>query len=132
VAYLRDMARRARPQVYVTDMTHLVGLENIKAPFPAPAKRLAAYLGSIVRAASIAPADVPNISGVACRRRPGRKPCPGTIVVVRALLPSKIEWCCPSCGEGGVISNWKGTPWDASEHRSEDELPIAPDGGLYH
>jgi hypothetical protein len=118
--------------VYVTDMRHLVGLEDPAADAPGPAKKLAAYLGDIVTVASVATGDVCCDSGLRCKRRPGRRPCPGTILFVRVTRPSRIEWSCPSCRESGTITNWERTPWDCSGVRERFEHERAPDGGMYH
>lgn len=49
------------------------------------------------------------MSELLCRRRPGRRPCPGRIAVSRPDLPAEIEWRCICCGDTGLISGWDGT-----------------------
>jgi hypothetical protein len=79
-----------------------------------PAIRMAHYFGSIIAAASSHPTGAWIDTAVQCRRRPGRKPCPGHIRVKRIDIPNQIEWCCSSCIDNGTISNWKGCEWDHS------------------
>jgi hypothetical protein len=109
-----------RPRSYVTDMAHLVELANPGAALPAPAKRLASYLGDIVSAASLFEAGIAWDSGLRCRRRPGHRPCQETIVFQRSAESREIHWWCPSGHEEGVIRNWEGTPWDLSRLREDD------------
>lgn len=52
------------------------------------------------------------MSALPCPRRPARRVCPGTIVVLRSDVPSSIEWVCSSCGDAGVISGWERTVFD--------------------
>jgi hypothetical protein len=49
-----------------------------------------------------------------CRRRPGRKPCPGEIETDFEPDTDTIVWWCPVCGENGYITNWQGTLWDCA------------------
>ena len=52
------------------------------------------------------------MSALRCERRPGRRPCPGTIAVARSEVPPSISWQCTSCGDDGVISGWEQSPYD--------------------
>jgi hypothetical protein len=101
-------------------MAHFVELSESDAPSPTPAKRLAAYLGDIVSAASLFDAGIAWDSGLHCRRRPGHRPCPATIVFERSRETGDIHWWCPSGHEEGVIRNWEGTPWDLSRLRGDN------------
>jgi hypothetical protein len=77
---------------------------------PAPARRLAEYFASIVVDATTNLDDPPSVR---CRRRPGRRPCPGIVYSVPSLENHEaIEWHCPVCGDHGVIRGWEGTLWD--------------------
>jgi hypothetical protein len=73
------------------------------------------------------------VSAVGCRRRPGRRACPGHIAVLRSDVPPSIEWRCTSCGDEGVISGWKHSPFDlrtrTTDVRPSDdvEVVIEPD-----
>lgn len=97
---------------YVTDITHFEGLPPNLAK--GPAGRIARYFGSIVSAASVIDRGVWRDSAIRCRRRPGRKPCPGHIRIYRTGHSTPIEWHCSSCDDQGVISNWKESSWDLS------------------
>ena len=106
--------------MYVTDMRHFAGLDEMVGPQFAPAKRFAAYLGGVVSAATAHLPGEAIATALACHRRPGRKPCPGRLLVRRAEAPARIEWACPACGEEGVISGWEGSPWDLSPALTTD------------
>ena len=98
--------------VHITDITHFEGLPPKLAK--GPAGRIARYFGSIVSAASVVDRGVWRDVGIRCRRRPGRKPCPGHIQVYRLGHSAPIEWHCSSCDDQGEISNWKESTWDLS------------------
>jgi hypothetical protein len=106
--------------MYVTDMRHFAGLDEMVGPQFGPAKRSAAYLGGVVSAATAHLPGEAIATALACHRRPGRKPCPGRLLVRRAEAPARIEWACPACGEEGVISGWEGSPWDLSPALTTD------------
>lgn len=98
---------------YITDIAHFEGLPPKLAK--GPAGRMARYMGSIVSAASVLDIGVWRDATMRCRRRPGRKPCPGHIRVYRQGHSASIEWHCSSCDDQGVISNWKESTWDLSQ-----------------
>lgn len=101
--------------MYVIDMTHFVASIDELEGLPGAARRLATYFGRIVEAATASPVrGRVFITTVRCRRRPGRRACPGRIGVLLTDVPSRIEWWCPHCADGGVIWNWRHTPWDLS------------------
>ena len=103
---------------WVTDLTHFLD-EKGKFPHPAlpgPARRLGGHLLSIVAAATEQPPSRGQEAGINCRRRPGRRPCPG-IITYRILVDTRVNWACPRCGDNGFISNWQGTSWDRSPNR---------------
>lgn len=98
--------------VYVTDLTHF--LDDDGAPLPVelgPVARVARFFGRIAAAGSLHPVDEPVRTPLACRRRPGRRPCAGTILVLRRR-DAVIEWRCSSCEDQGFISGWEETCWD--------------------
>lgn len=100
-------------ETYITDITHFDGLPPRLAR--GPAGRLVRYLGSIVSAASVIDIGVWRDANIRCRRRPGRKPCPGHIQVYRHGHFASIDWHCSSCDDQGIISNWNGSTWDLSQ-----------------
>jgi len=78
------------------------------------AARVADLLGRIVATASRHPTTEELVSLVRCRRRPGRKACPGHIAFRREDAENRIVWACPKCDDQGLITNWAGTGWDRS------------------
>lgn len=95
--------------MFVSDLRHFLDMPD---DAPGPARKMAEQLGNVVRAATAAEAGAAWVSALPCRRRPGRRPCPGRIAVFRPDLPARIEWRCTSCGDEGVISGWEGTYFD--------------------
>ncbi len=96
----------------ITDLRHFLNEDGSMADMPSHARVLAKYCGRIVRAVTnrrIATVD----TGVKCRKRPRRKPCPGEII---AFIDEQqaISWSCPVCEDNGVISGWTETIWDWS------------------
>lgn len=101
--------------MYVTDMTHFLAIRDPEEDVPPPARRLGEYFGRIVEAATSSPYRGCEFATVVrCRRRPGRQPCRGRLEVLCTDVPSCIAWWCPECGDEGVISSWRATPWDLS------------------
>lgn len=93
----------------VTDLHHLL---DLPVDCPAPARKLAERLGDIVRAATAG--DVGGVweTALPCARRPGRRACPGRMLVQRTAPEEPIRWQCSACGDDGVISGWDGSPHD--------------------
>lgn len=112
--------------VFVTNLTHFLDERGLVAPSRGPARRLAEHLTSIVAMTSAEP-ETPNDGSpgsIRCRRRPGRKPCPGYIEAgYGASL--EIVWWCKYCGDRGVITEWRGSFWDLG---GADVLPPCEDG----
>jgi hypothetical protein len=101
--------------MFVSDLRHFLDLPD---DVPGPARRMAEHLGFVVRAATAGEAGAPWVSALACRRRPGRRPCRGHIAVFRAHLPAPLQWQCRVCGDNGVISGWEESPFDLRLPRS--------------
>ena len=98
----------------VTDLHHLLDLPE---DVPGPARRLAEHLGGVVRAATAGDAGAAWEAALPCRRRPGNRACAGRLVVHRGEAPAPIRWQCSSCDDGGLISNWEGSPFDLRRRR---------------
>ena len=98
---------------WVTDLSHFINeTGTMPARVPSPARRLMEYQTRIVAAATADADDEEQATRrIQCRRRPGRRPCPG-IIEYRLWADERIRWQCPSCGDNGIISNWQSTPWD--------------------
>jgi hypothetical protein len=75
--------------------------------------RIARFAGRIVSFANLLPPGEVHGSGIPCRRRPRRRPCPGRLEVVRGdVQADDIQWVCPICRDSGNITGWKNTRWD--------------------
>ncbi|HLG67424.1 MAG TPA: hypothetical protein VKV36_06080 [Acidimicrobiales bacterium] len=105
--------------VFVSDLRHFVDMPD---DAPGPAKRIAHQLASLVRAATAGPASDAWVTAIPCRRRPGRRPCPGHIAVRRDDTDGEIWWRCVSCGDDGVIRGWEET-WCDLRRRRPAALP---------
>jgi Flp pilus assembly protein TadD len=110
--------RKPGNYVYITDATDLASFLEPDVLLPASVIRFTEYLGSIIAGASLSPSPEWQTLKRKCRRRPGRKPCPGSIRVrIGEETPPEIDWDCPRCGESGIIRNWRGSEWDNSDDR---------------
>lgn len=111
---------------WVTAMVHFLDEEGFPATLFGPAAGLVTHLGAITSAATVAAAGEVVQTPLPCRRRPGRRPCPGRIRLRREDVPQRILWECPVCDDHGVITGWQGTPWDLTRRRSGG--PVAEEG----
>ena len=70
-----------KPPYYVIDTRHFLD-ENGLVPdnIPVPAKKVISFLGRIMEEASLDPPGEYIEISVKCRRKPGKKPCPGKIL----------------------------------------------------
>ena len=105
---------------WIVNMTHYLDPRGQPIEADTPARRLADYFGSIVSAVTPQEWGVPTDSGVACRRRPRRKPCPGRIFAVLYPESKEIHWHCPCCNDQGIISGWEKTPWGNARAASSE------------
>jgi hypothetical protein len=102
--------------VFVSDLRHFLDMPE---DVPGPARRMAEHLTLIVRAATAGQGGQPWVSALPCRRRPGRRPCPGHFALYRADVPPSIDWRCTACGDDGVIRGWEGSVFDLRPRRPE-------------
>ncbi len=86
---------------------------------PVPARRMVEHLSLLVRAATSGVGGQAWVSALPCRRRPGRRPCPGHYALFRTDVPPSIEWRCSDCGDEGVIRGWEGSVFDLRPRRPE-------------
>lgn len=93
----------------VTDLHHLL---DLPPDTPAPARRLAEHLVSIVRAATAGDVGDAWETALPCRRPPANRACPGRMVVLRSEAEAPIRWQCSVCDDAGLISNWPDSPFD--------------------
>lgn len=118
-------SRGYRARVFVSDLRHFLGMPD---DVPGPARRMAEHLSLLVRAATAGDAGVGWVTALPCRRRPGRRPCPGHLAVLRTDIPASVRWQCSSCGDEGIISGWERSPYDL---RSAGAAPPADDDLLH-
>ena len=110
--------RKPGHSVYITDATDLPSFLEPDGPLPPSVIRFTEYLGSIIAGASHSPSPEWQALKLKCRRRPGRRPCSGSIRVrIGEESPPEVLWECPRCGERGLIRNWQGSEWDNSDDR---------------
>jgi hypothetical protein len=102
--------------VFVSDLRHFLDMPE---DVPVPARRMAEHLMLLVRAATAGEGGQPWVSALPCRRRPGRRPCPGHFALLRTDVPPSIEWRCTACGDEGVIRGWEGSVFDLRPQRPE-------------
>ena len=98
---------------WIVDMGCYLDSEGRIGDLPSRVRRLAEHFGAIVIAVSPTAKEKRVSTGVACRRRPRRRPCPGQILALIGSDEGRIHWICPACSDGGAISGWEGSPWDA-------------------
>lgn len=106
-------------RTWITNMTHFDGVLDPAVDVPAPARKLAAFMGDIVFDATCRPTSQLADTAVACQS----PRCTGH---VRAKLEGlvAIQWHCSSCDEQGRISEWRGSPWDMTgKPAAERRLP---------
>jgi len=77
-----------------------------------PALRIRRFLGKVIEEATTSTPGKLTETGVPCRRRPGHKACAGRLDVMLTEVPAQIRWVCPECGDNGIVTHWRGTPWD--------------------
>ncbi len=97
--------------MWVTDMTHFLDAEG-SVPKQLTSRHLVQYLGAIVVSVTTAPVQSWCAIDIKCRRRNGRKSCPGTILAAFEAGTNNITWHCSNCAAGGLIHHWQRTPWD--------------------
>ncbi|MDZ7801810.1 MAG: hypothetical protein U5K81_13615 [Trueperaceae bacterium] len=110
---------------YIRDFLDPEG--RLPEDIPGPARTLARFQGAIVEWVTIWELYAPNPTNVACRRKPGHRPCPGTIIASPDEDGNAILWICPECEDQGRISGWQGTLWDRRDEafrEGSDEVHV--------
>ncbi|MDQ3681435.1 MAG: hypothetical protein M3378_13045 [Actinomycetota bacterium] len=102
--------------MFVSDLRHFLDMPE---DVPVPARRMAEHLTLIVRAATAGVGGQAWVSALPCRRRPGRRPCPGHYALFRTDVPPSIEWRCTDCDDEGVIRGWEGSVFDLRPRKPE-------------
>lgn len=111
--------RESTGDTWITDLRHVLGPHD-DVLGPPNRSRQAEHLCAIVEAVTKDASEVLLERQIPCRRRPGRKQCPGHIHAGFELGTSTIRWSCPNCGDNGWITGWHGTRWD---HGGRGTLP---------
>ena len=83
--------------------------------------KLAQHIRGIIRAATAVPTGYTLESALPCRRRPGRRTCPGWLRISRQDIPPDVYWECSRCQGRGVIHGWQDSPYDLRPPRPVDE-----------
>lgn len=82
-------------------------------PEPSAAdRRLLHFAGRVVALGNLLPDHERHGSAIPCRCRPNGRPCRGRLEVERAAQTDHVRWHCPACGDGGLVTGWRGTRWD--------------------
>ena len=102
--------------MFVSDLRHFLDMPE---DVPVAARRMAEHLTLIVRAATAGEGGQAWVSALPCRRRPGRRPCPGHFALFRTDVPPSVEWRCTACGDDGVIRGWERSIFDLRPRRPE-------------
>ena len=97
---------------WITNLRHFLEEKGDLGDIPGPARKLAEYLCSIVKAATSYAFEISLPTGIRCRRRPKRKPCQGEIFAILDKKNNSIEWFCSRCDDNGIITAWENTKWD--------------------
>ncbi len=114
-----DLAILARV-IYVIDLSH--DPRGHVASLPRSAEILWETFTSIAECASASwRALEPRTTALACRRRPKNRPCPGYVEILSATN-EQVQWECPACADGGVVTGWRGTASDLSEIQVPGEV----------
>jgi len=89
---------------WITDLTHLPppGVDVPKSD-----RAIANYFFRIAdEAMRLGVEELETPTDIQCRRRPGRRPCRGSIHV-RVTDDGQLQWHCPECGDNGLLTNWR-------------------------
>ena len=98
---------------YVTDLRHFLDdEEGLPVDMHPRALSLVLHLGAIVEWMTALQPTEDELTNVCCRRRPGRKRCPGQIMASFDPESGAIEWGCLYCSDGGLIFGWQDSYWD--------------------
>lgn len=96
-----------------------ISIIDLSDPRTSTARQPRSLLASVVGAATLASGGDDVRSALACRRRPGRRPCDGRLVLRRQDVPARIAWQCPVCRDRGTLVGWERTPWDLRHQRQQ-------------
>lgn len=109
------------PDTWITDIRDFLDAGG-RLPENPRARGIVEHLGAIVSALTSSTEGQPRGAFVRCRRRPGRRPCPGRIDANFETGTGYILWQCPVCGDRGLIEHWQRTPWDQGEREALPDI----------
>jgi len=109
-----------RQVIEVCDARDYDGSTEVIAAAPAPYRRLRDRVTSVIESLSQGEPGEIVITRVRCWKRPGRQPCPGSIVGALFADADELRWECSACALAGIVHHWRRSPWDWS---SRDPTP---------
>jgi len=109
---------KERKEMWVIDIRHWLN-ETMSGPAVPRLRLKVKKLGEIIAYATSRKCGVGTDSAPKCWRRPGRKPCAGTLDIGLDTSTNRIFWRCPVCGDEGVVCGWEGLIWDMSDISSD-------------
>ena len=97
--------------MYITNFQHYLDEDgNIPTDMPKEARELANFLALLIDDATSGDYDSePTIRCI-------KMGCEGLVVPTLLEDTSEIYWVCVECKKKGIISNWRNTKWDNSNH----------------
>lgn len=111
----------------VIDLRHDPRLDPAAPKFPRRALRVWEHYAAIGESATATWGGLQaRLVAVRCRRRPERIPCRSYLYVVPGD-EGAIEWSCPRCEDGGVLTGWQGSHVDLSGVAVGGEHATDPD-----
>jgi hypothetical protein len=96
---------------WITDMTDIA---PAGADVPEAARLRSEFTRAVVEAATSRRVEGSWCSAVRCVGHHRKKKCSGMITVERS--DDEVQWSCGECGEGGVVSHFRGTASDLSAY----------------
>ena len=102
-------------RAYSTDMRDFVDASGEQAELTPETLRLVKFFALVILLALRGNRGRPGTLVIPCKFNPKRRRCKGRIKAGLVSESDKIVWECPACGDSGVISNWRNTPWDFTQ-----------------
>jgi len=107
---------------WFTKVGHFLNEDGeLPADLTGPARNLAEFICLLVQSVTSHSFEALVPTGVRCRRRPKRRPCPGEVFAFINEEIGAIQWNCFKCGDNGFIYDWENTKWDM---RDTDLIPV--------
>lgn len=97
--------------MWITSMKKFSANQGQLADIPSSTRRYVKFLAQVTVSVLEAEPGVLFPTETRCRRRPGRKPCLGTIQALWDETVPEIRWFCTVCEDNGIIRDWDGLDW---------------------